>query len=294
MDAIVDKIGRVVLSRYIDTENRAIVSHGDFGEFLQAYLSHTKLWDDEPDGLSYTFMRQGLAGSVIHLSNAPRDQSFGITVHIHEPPTNVFFAGSSPESSVTGRVYTDGVKAHESSRVYVQSVRPKAEPTQSIVEVQGLDLLVYFQDYYLASEQRMARFYELDDDRFMQVISLPGAEPEFFGRMTRESAQQMLQEDGLTLLEERVFLFHCGCNPEKMMAALQDLFGKTPEELFQGDERVETHCPRCGRRWWITRDEFDARGLDQAAPTDPEGEKRTGPDEETGLEDETGEDAGKN
>lgn len=261
VDQLVERLGRVALRRYIDMQQRLIVSHGDFAEFLEAYLDHIKLWDDEPDGLSYTFMRQGLAGAVMHLSNAPRDQSFGITVHVHEPPTNVFFAGSSPESSVTGRVYTDGVKPHESSRVYVQSVRPKSEPTQSVVEVQGFDLLEFFRDYYLASEQRMARFYELDGDEFMQVISLPGAEEDFFAELTREKARAMLQ-DGLTLLEERTFFFHCGCNPEKMMNALQSLFGTNPDELFQGDPRVETHCPRCGRRWWVTREEFEARAAD--------------------------------
>lgn len=270
MDQI-ERLGRVALRRYLDTENRVVVSAGNFEDFFHAYLDHVRIWDEEPDGLSYTFMRQGLAGSVMHLSNAPRDQSFGITVHVHEPPTNIFFAGSSPESSITGRIYTEGIDQKPSSRLYVQSVRPKTEPTQSIVEVYGLDILEYFEQYYVNSEQRMARFYEQPDDEFMQVVSIPGAEEEFFQHLTRESAREMLQ-NGLTLLEERSFFFHCGCNPARMLRAVRKLFASNPAELFLGEGRVEVNCPRCGRHWWITREEFDSPPESTEDPSeDPDG-----------------------
>ncbi|MDM7914426.1 MAG: Hsp33 family molecular chaperone HslO, partial [Candidatus Eisenbacteria bacterium] len=50
----------------------------------------------------------------------------------------------------------------------------------------------------------------------------------------------------------------CGCSPAKMLRALRTILAEQPEELFQGDERVETSCPRCGRRWWVTREQFEA------------------------------------
>jgi molecular chaperone Hsp33 len=241
----------------MDADRHLIVSRGDFRSLFAAWEAHAQLWDGAPDGLSSTLLRQGLAGGVMHLSNMPRDLSFGLTIHLHEPPTNVFVTGSAKESSVTGRVFVKDVKQLESSRIFMQSQRPEQEPSLSVLEVQGFDVLEYLESYYLNSEQRFARFFELAEGDFLQVVSLPGAEPGLFSRLYRDSARALLDSDPV-LLEERTFFFQCGCNPQKMMKALRDIFGGSPDELFEGDERVETSCPRCGRRWWVTRAEFAA------------------------------------
>ncbi|MCA9728557.1 MAG: Hsp33 family molecular chaperone HslO, partial [Candidatus Eisenbacteria bacterium] len=246
----------VSLRRTIDEERHLIVSHGDFRDFFAAWESHVKIWDGLPDGLGSVMMRQALAVGVLHLSNAPRDLSFGLTIHLHTPPTNVFVTGHAADSAVTGRIYVDGVKQMESSRVYMQSQRPEHEPSLSVLEVHGFDILEFLESYYLNSEQRHARFFELaEEGGYLQVLSLPGADPALFSKLDRDSAAALLRQD-LTVLEERTFFFQCGCTPQKMMTALHDIFGERPDELFQGDERVETSCPRCGRRWWVTREEF--------------------------------------
>lgn len=249
----------VLLRRFLDPENRLILSRGDFTDFLQAYRSHVEVWGEAQDGLSETLMRQGLAGGVLHLSNAPRDLSYGLTIHLTRPATNVFIAGDSPESSVTGRVYVEGVKDLGSSRLYMQSQRPRHDPSLSVIEVAGLDLLDILETYYLASEQRPVRFYELDGGEFIQVASLPGADPEIFPQLTREAAERLFAQSNIQLLEERAFFFQCGCNPQRMLMALRRMFADDPEEIFQGEPRIETSCPRCGRRWWISRAEFEGR-----------------------------------
>lgn len=240
----------------MNSERHLVISRGNFHDFFAAWESHVLLWDGMPDGLGKVMMRQGLAIGAIHLSNAPRDMSFGMTIHLHTPPTNVFVTGNGPEASITGRVYVDGVKQLESSRLYMQSQRPGQEPSLSLLEVHGFDVLEFCESYYLNSEQRLARFFELTDDEYLQVLSLPGADGDFFAGLDRDSAVALLSEE-LVLLEERTFFFQCGCNPQRMMKALRDIFSAQPDELFQGDDRVETSCPRCGRRWWVTREEFE-------------------------------------
>jgi hypothetical protein len=41
-----------------------------------------------------------------------------------------------------------------------------------------------------------------------------------------------------------------------MLGAVRAMFSTRPEELFAGEGRVETTCPRCGQRWWVTREDF--------------------------------------
>jgi len=249
--------GHVKLSRLMDAERRIILSVGDFSDFLNAYEQHVAVWNENLDGLTETMMKQGLAGGVIHLSNAPRDESYGLTIHIEKPALNIFVAGDSPNSTVTGRAYSDGVKEDQSTRIYMQSSRPKREPHQSILAVDGYDVLDFYQEYYLNSEQRFARLFDLEDGRYMQVISLPGAESGFFETLDRAGAVALLEE-GPALLEERTFFFQCGCTPQKMLRVLRTMFEHRPEDLFLGDPSVETSCPRCGRRWQVSRAEFEA------------------------------------
>lgn len=252
-----NSLGQAVLKRHLVPHRHVIVSTGDLTDFFRAWETHSQVWNHDLDGLSTVMMRQSLAAGVLHLSNRPRDESFGLTIHIPEPATNVFITGMGSESTVTGRTWTDGVKPHPSPRLYMQSHRPKHEPTLSVLEVDGFDVLVFLETYYLESEQRPARFFELEGDRILQVLSLPGADEVSIARLDREKAAAILQEPH-ELLEERTFFFQCGCNPQRMLVALRGIFEKDPEDLFQGDWRVETQCPRCGRRWWITREEFDS------------------------------------
>ena len=42
-----------------------------------------------------------------------------------------------------------------------------------------------------------------------------------------------------------------------MLGVVRAVWGKQPDELFQGDDGVEALCPRCGTRWWLTRELFD-------------------------------------
>jgi redox-regulated HSP33 family molecular chaperone len=64
-------------------------------------------------------------------------------------------------------------------------------------------------------------------------------------------------------LGEHTLRFRCGCNPDKIVRALRDIFAGREAELFQDDAGVEAFCPRCGARWWISRDAYDA-----AAPSE--------------------------
>lgn len=254
-----DRPGEATVRRFIDRENDVLVTVGDFGPMFAAYLDHVRRWEVEPDALSQVMMRQGIGGLVLHLANRPATESVGWTIHVREPATNLFLAGDAGETNVTGRVYTEGVKEAEDSRVYVQVSREGRPPTQSMVDVEGVDVLSMFEQYYARSEQLPARFFEVTDQEFVMVLALPEADDKWVLGLSREEALALLDRD-LKPLGEETYRFQCGCTSERMLEVVRGLFAEKPDDLFREDDGVEVFCPRCGRRWWVDREMFEAMG----------------------------------
>jgi molecular chaperone Hsp33 len=250
----IDRPGEALLRRYIDNKRAIIISEGDFTTLVEGWRHHTALWGAGLDGLSLVLGEQGLAAAALYLANRPRDEVVAWTLNFAQPPTNLFLTGDARESNVTGRVFTEGVKTTESGRLFVQAHRPGREPMESVIEVEGLDVLLIFEQYFERSEQNPARFFELGRGRFLMVLGLPGVDGGWLHGLSAEASLGLV--DQARLLEGRVFRFECGCSPAKMMAAVRGIFHANPEELFRGDAQVETSCPRCGRRWWIRRSQF--------------------------------------
>jgi molecular chaperone Hsp33 len=249
--------GIVELDRRLLNDRGVVVTTGDFTGVIDAWHRHCRLWQEEPDGFSSVLMHQGLAAVALHLANRPNDEMVGWTLNLHQPPTNVFLTGDVRKGTFTGRVYTEGVRTENRSRLFVQTYRPSLrEPFQSAIDVTGFDVMEIFEQYYERSEQNPARFYELDGNRYGMVLGLPGVDRSWIQGIGPESLSE--HRDSGKPIDGRVFRFECGCSPVKMLRALRSMFHSNPGELFRGEERVETSCPRCGRRWWLTLDQFRA------------------------------------
>ena len=134
-------------------------------------------------------------------------------------------------------MFTEEVQTAETGRMFVQAYRPRTGPTESSIEVHGLDVLGMYEKYYRRSEQSAGRLFDLDDDRFVLVRALPDADPPELEDMDRDGARALL--DGkLEPMQRTDFRFWCGCNPERILGALRGMFGTRPEELFRGKSRV--------------------------------------------------------
>lgn len=255
-DSDADRLGEATVRRSLDEKHDVLVLVADFGAMFAAYVDHVRRWESEPDGLSLAMMRQGLGAASLHLACRPRGESVGWTLNIHQPPTNVFLTGESADRTITGRIFTENVRPTQSSRLYVQSSKGGGTPILSTVDVEGHDILQIFERYYGQSEQRPARFFEITDDEFVMLLALPETDDDWLLRLGREEAVG-IAGDGIKMLDEQVYRFQCGCSPEKMLSTVRGMFAKTPDELFEGEDGVEVFCPRCGRRWWVERAEFD-------------------------------------
>jgi molecular chaperone Hsp33 len=247
--------GEAVIRRSFDDQHNLLIARGNFAHLFAGYLDHVRRWEQEPDGLARTMMRQGLAAGALHLSCRPKHEMVGWTINLLRPPTNLFLTGDSAECTITGRVFTENVRTAETSRMFVETRTPQNTLNQSTVEIEGFDVLEHFEQYYRRSEQKPARFFEVDDDESVMLLGLPDLDPDRLFAFTREEGIRIANEATRTL-DEKTFRFQCGCNIETMREVMSGLFRDDPEDLFRGEEGVEVFCPRCARRWWITRDQL--------------------------------------
>jgi hypothetical protein len=209
-----------VVRRFLDARHDLIVATGDFGPLFAEYLDHVRRWESEPDGLSKTLMRQGLAASALHLSCRPLGEYTAWTIHIPRPPVNVFLAGNSADAVVAGRVFTENIEVREAGRLYVQSRRADGDLVESSLDVVGFDVLEFFEAYYRRSEQAPARFLEITEEEFVLLFGLPDVDEEWLEDLGREEAIG-IAEDEHRLLDARVFRFRCGCEPQVMREVVQ-------------------------------------------------------------------------
>lgn len=247
-----ERPGEAVIRRSYDDAKNLLIAQGNFASLFAGYLDHVRRWEEEPDGLTRTMMRQGLAAGALHLSCRPKHEMVGWTFNLLRPPLNLFLTGNSEERTITGRAFTENVRTAETSRMFVETRSPSGALTQSTIEIEGFDVLDYFEQFYRRSEQKPARFFEATDDEFVMLLGMPGSDFEQLSHYSREEGLG-LAEDGSRLLDERVFRFQCGCNFETMKGVVGGLFQSNPEDLFRGEPGVEVFCPRCGHRWWITK-----------------------------------------
>jgi len=256
-----DRVGEATVRRHIDHQHDVIIVTADFGSMLAAYLDHVRRWEYAIDDLSYTFMRQGLGAATLHLSCRPRGEVIGWTINIRTPPTNIFLTGDSDAAIVTGRIFTDNVRTYDTSRMFVQISQPGKEPVQSTVDVTGLDIFGIFEQYYDQSEQTPARFFEINDREYLMIHGLPEVDGWWLQNLTREEAVALTNGE-LKSLGDTTYRLQCGCNPTRIMEIMVDLYRQDPTELFRGESEVEVMCPRCGRRWSVERDAFEAAADD--------------------------------
>ena len=247
--------GHAVVTRYIDHEHDVVVARGDFTHLYRAYVAHAERWESGPDGLSEVMMRQGLGALALYLCNRPVDEVSAWTLNIRKPLMNLFFAGDAAEHAVVGRVFLDNVKQTESSQLFVEIQRRGRTPYRSAIEVDGLDVLGIFEQYFARSEQLDTKFYEVTDTEFVMFQALPDVDSSWLSGITRDSALSALN-GSLRKLDTQVFNFRCGCDVKRMTELVKGMYSERPDELFQGDDRVEVVCPRCGHKWWLKRNEF--------------------------------------
>lgn len=253
-----------IKSRFVRGRN-LLYAKADFGQLFVDYYLHLKdnglkLSEDHDDRL-----KSALALFSLHCISRPRNEILAWTVNFQEPLLNVFLAGDTGTGAVVGRIYSEGVKKADEGAFYQDLVRRGREPHRSVVGFQGGEMIHAVEEFYKHSEQRPAKFYQLEPDVFAIVQAHPDYDEDWFDTITIDDVRTIEETEEVVDLETRHVRWHCGCNQQRILGALLGPFQADADELFLGEELIEVNCPRCAGKHRVSREMLEAYAAEQKA-----------------------------
>lgn len=227
------------------------------GQFTGIFTDHyIHLMDQEiryPGELD-EMLKDSLAMLTLHLTARPWNETIAWTANLRAPRINLFVTGSSNERYVTGRIFTEDIREPDRNFFYSQTTTPISnEPRLSTMEVEGRDPVAWVSQFYGQSEQRPARAFRLEDENFALIAAQPDADLEWLAGLDADQVAAIDTTEETSLLETRLFRFHCGCTLERILPVLGS-WRDRPNDLFHDADSINVQCPRCAARYRITRD----------------------------------------
>jgi len=222
--------------------------------FTYYYLHLMDVGERHPENLDTT-LKDLIAVLTLHLTARPWAETIAWTANLRAPRVNFFATGASVHENIVGRLFTQDVREPDRNFLYSQTTLPEEKPRTSTIEVAGTDPLGWIQHFYDQSEQRPGRAFRLADDTYALIAAQPDFDEEWLESLTPESVAAISETEEIKTLETRKFKFHCGCSLEKILPTLSAWKDK-PEELFGDDATLNLQCPRCAKKYLVTREDL--------------------------------------
>ena len=251
------KSGIEVRTWFVRNRN-ALLVRADISELYVDYYLHLGDQQIRPSGEADGMFKRALAAFVLHCASRPLKELTAWTINFQQPLLNIFLTGDNETGDVAGRVFKDNVKQLPQNLFYVDVVRGREPKRRSVVPFDGADPVAAAEIFYAQSEQRAARFFQLNESEFVLLIEHPDCDVGWFRALTTEQARELAQTEVLVPMERRVYRWQCGCTHRRMMEVLAPTMRQSPRDLFGDDEKLEMRCPRCGARHAITREALEA------------------------------------
>lgn len=253
-----DSTSLVEVRSYFVRGRNALLVRAEFGPmFMDYYLhvaDHNLRLQEELD----VRMKEALVGVTLHCASRPWNEAHAWTVNFHDPRANIFVTGDNRNSGITGRCFTENVRAGDQQFFFSQVQKAHLPVRQSTIDFDGGSFLRAVEKFYARSEQRMARFSEFGDEDYVFITAQPQCDEAWLESLTVEKIQTLDRDEALSLLEVRNYRWHCGCTIEKLYAALLPHASRDMDGIFQGDEVLHATCPRCARRYFIDREQLES------------------------------------
>jgi len=246
-----------VTSRYVRGRD-ALLLTANLAELYVDYYLH---WMDlgiklqsELDEL----LKDAIAALALHLTARPQRETIAWTVNFKMPLANLFVTGDSLSGTIIGRVFTEDVREGSGNLFYSTVSRPNEPQHRSIIEFGEGDFLSIAQQLYAQSEQIPARYFRLPEDSFALIVATPGCDIPWLESLNEEAILNIEKTEELGFLETRHFRFLCGCSVGKILPAIESVARKDMDGLFDGEETLQVTCPRCARRYYVSREQMEA------------------------------------
>ncbi len=244
---------------YFVRGRNALVARAEFSELYAGLYLHQLDTGVRLDTALDQLLRDALGAITLHCASRPRNETFAWTVNFPTPRANIFVSGDNTTGMVTGTVFTENIREAAAGIFYSDTVIRDEPPRRSVVEFSGADFLQAVETFYMRSEQRTARLFRLDEEDLVMVTAQPDCDEDWLKALDVDAMRRLDQEAELSLLEQRHYRFACGCNQDRILAMLLPVLRKQADDIFEGEEVIRVHCPRCGTKHTLTRESVEAR-----------------------------------
>lgn len=253
---------------YFARHRNALVARAGFSELFAAWYLHRMdcgiQLPPECDGNG----RDALAALTLHCAGRPWKETCAWTVHLCDPRMNIFAAGDNATGTVVANVFNENIREINNGVFYSDVIEAGQPSRRSVTEFEGSDFLAAVEQFYAKSEQRPARFFWHGDEDMVMVAAQPDCDLDWLQSLDVAAINTLDADVELALLEKRFYRFECGCTQDRMLDFLKPVFQKQGDELFEGEETIRIHCPRCGARHVITRESLEAHADSKNPPAD--------------------------
>ena len=255
--------GCLIENHFVRGRN-VLLASADFSGLFVDYFLHLQQHGIEVSRENADLFKDFLAGFTLHAASHPRNEVLAWTVHFQDPHVNVFLTGDTELSTVTGRVFTEGLKEEETNMFYQDLVIRGKPPHRSIVPFEGTDPKATIEFYYNQSEQRPGRFFHMGDDCYALLTAHPDWDESWFKNLDLQAVKSIEQNETINLIETRRYGWFCGCDYNKILEILKAPMQSDPEALFGEEETITINCPRCAARYRVSRETMEAVAADSS------------------------------
>ena len=243
---------------YFVRHRNALLVRANFEPIYVDHYLHLMDHGIKYDSAADQMLKDTYATIVLHATTRPWHERHAWTLNFQRPRMNLFATASSLEENVVGRLFTENVREMEKGLFHAQVTMDGKEARLSSVELESKDIFEAVESFYLQSEQRRARIFRYTEEELVMVSAQPECDDEWLESLTDTAIRELDQSEELSLLETRRFRFSCGCNLERIYPAIAPLASQGLDKLFQGDEAITVTCPRCAKKWRLTREMLEA------------------------------------
>lgn len=251
---------------YFARHRNALVARAGFSELFAAWYLHRMECGIQLPPECDNNGRDALAALTLHCAGRPWKETCAWTVHMCEPRMNIFAAGDNATGTVVANVFNENIREIKKGVFYSDVIEAGHPSRRSVTEFEGSDFLKAVEQFYAKSEQRPARFFWDGDEDMVMVAAQPDCDLEWLRSLDTAAIATLDADVELALLEKRLYRFECGCTQDRMLDFLRPVFQKQGDELFEGEETIRIHCPRCGARHVITRESLEAHVKSENPP----------------------------
>lgn len=243
---------------YFVRGRNALVARAEFTSLYVDYYLHLASQGLRHEPLLDQMLKNAIAAVTLHSASRPLNESVAWTIHFQQPLANLFVAAVNSPGRIIGNAFTENVKAVNENLLYSDVLRGSQPTRRSVVAFEGTDPFRAVEHLYRQSEQRPARYFEFDPEDFVMISAQPDCDFRWLETLDHRAIRELDERENLSLLERRQYRWQCGCDQKRIMEVLAPTMKVDPEALFNGEELVRAHCPRCGGRFVITREALEA------------------------------------